>query len=143
LPNFVFSRNTIVLPGFYGCFRSTSLFRLISTYVTFCLFGLFDWPIFSSTNGASYLINTRLFLHLSCAPHINALLKLLSNYCTILPEITDFLATFLILAANGRKKLQSNYSIGLENPRELTGKMFQNSGFIISHLKKFQHILRC
>ncbi len=30
-----------------------------------------------------------------------------------------------------------------ENPRELTGKMFQNSGFITSHLKKFHKILRC
>jgi hypothetical protein len=30
-----------------------------------------------------------------------------------------------------------------ENPRELTGKMFQYSGFITSHLKKFLKILRC
>jgi hypothetical protein len=27
--------------------------------------------------------------------------------------------------------------IRLEDPRELTGKMFRNSGFITSHLKKF------
>jgi hypothetical protein len=30
-----------------------------------------------------------------------------------------------------------------ENPRELTGKMFRNSGFITSHFKKFLKILVC
>jgi hypothetical protein len=29
-----------------------------------------------------------------------------------------------------------------ENPRELTGKMFQNSGFITSHLKNFLKMIR-
>jgi hypothetical protein len=30
-----------------------------------------------------------------------------------------------------------------ENPRELTRKMFQNSGFITSHLSIFRNFLRC
>jgi hypothetical protein len=30
-----------------------------------------------------------------------------------------------------------------ENPLEVTGKMFQNSGFITSHLRIFRNFLRC
>jgi hypothetical protein len=44
------------------------------------------------------------------------------------------------------KVLATEFSIALpnpENPRELTGKMFQKAGFITSNLKKFLKNLRC
>jgi hypothetical protein len=48
--------------------------------------------------------------------------------------------------------LETPYPIGLgtiptgirpENPLELTGKIFQNSGFITSNLRFFRNFLRC
>jgi hypothetical protein len=70
-------------------------------------------------------------------------LKLFFKFCEFTEKSFEF-RKYLEKVANLQKSAQpDSEQFRPENPRELTGKMFQNSGFITSHLRILWNFLRC